>query len=278
MSLIPLIQRLVANHQSSNILRGVPTHAQLTLTLLRIGEINHTPIPPVPKSKSDEPQTNTAINPDTLPLAGSTREKLDAIQPSPTHKAHSHESGESKQGSQDDTTKHKHLSKIVRVFKGQTKVAIDTKLGVDRALAAAGSSTAKSHLGVLPKEEDLVYAGPTDFKARYNGKKGWIHLTTSITAPTLVFTTQEKEPIKGLVDKDVEVSISVDDIHLLKRAAAFSNKIGEKATELSEDRELLGALEVQDASEKTWRFTALPERDELFNRLVAMGSQKWVNL
>lgn len=263
------------NPSQSNILRGVPTNAQLTLTLLRIGEINHTPLPPVPSSKKDDPQGRTAIDPDDIPLEGTEGEKLDAINPSPMHKAHSHESGESK--GDDEGPKHKHLSKIVKVFKGQTKAGVDTKLGIDRVRAVAGSEKAKGHVGVLPKEEQIVYAGPTDFKARYKGKKGWVHITTG-DKPAVVFTTQDKEPVTGLIDKDVEVSIAVSDIYILKRAAAFSNKVGEKLTEFSQDRELLSALEIQDAKEKTWRFTALPERDELFNRLVAMGNQRWVNL
>lgn len=257
---------------SSNLLRGVPTHAQLTLTLLRIGEVNKTPLPPVPSSNKDDPQQNTAVDLDDIPLNVSDEDKLQAIDPSSMHKAHSHESGEPQ-----DEPKHKRLSKIARVFKGQTKATVDAKLAVDKVLAAGGSSNAKGHLGVLPKTEKLVYAGPTDFKARYNGKPGWLHITSEVK-PSLVFTTQEAMPVGDLVSKDVEFTIPVEDIKVLKRAAAFSNKLGKKAAEYSEDRELLGALEIDDLSGKTWRFTALPERNELFNRLVAMGRQRWENL
>lgn len=259
----------------NNILRGVPSHAQLTLILLRIGEVNHTPIPPVPSSKKDDAHPNTVVDPDEVPLGATTGEKLDAMNPSPMQKAHSHESGNPSKD--DESPRHKHLSKITRVFKGQTKAAVSTKLAADKVLAAAGNETAKGHLGVLPKEERLVYAGPTDFKARYQGKKGWVHITEG-EQPLVVFTKQEQEPLRGLIEKEVEFSIPVADIHILKRAAAFANKVGEKAAEFSQDRELLSALEIQDAKEKTYRFTALPERDELFNRLVAMGNQRWVNL
>jgi hypothetical protein len=39
----------------NTILKGVPTNAQLTLTLLRIGEANKAPLPPPPKSGPPPP-------------------------------------------------------------------------------------------------------------------------------------------------------------------------------------------------------------------------------
>jgi hypothetical protein len=172
--------------------------------------------------------------------------------------------------------KYKHLSKISRMFKAYTKAAVETKLAADHVLAAGGSEKSKGHLGVIPKTKNLIYAGPSHFKARFEGKKGWLYITETAN-PSLGFTTHDptsesSERLEPLVE------IMVKDIKELKRARAFPNKAAEMAADFSSGQELLGSVEIVDAEGKTWRYTAVPERDELFNRLVAMGGQKWENL
>jgi hypothetical protein len=50
---------------------------------------------------------------------------------------------------------------------------------------------------------------------------------------------------------------------------------------------MLGALEVstidteetdKNQADEVYRFTAIPERDALYNRLVAVGQQRWENM
>ena len=41
------------------------------------------------------------------------------------------------------------------------------------------------------------------------------------------------------------------------------------------DREVKDGIVIVDKSGKEYRVTALKERDELFNRLIAMGNQVW---
>jgi len=94
----------------------------------------------------------------------------------------------------------------------------------------------------------------------------------------LAFTTHEPKPDGSHTALDAVLSIAVDDIKELQRSHAFVSKAGELAANWSEDKQLLGSLEVEDVSGKSWKFTAIPERDELFNRLVALGSQRWENL
>lgn len=257
----------------SNILRGVPTNNQLTLTLLRIGEIHNTPLPPVPSSKPDDEDIENQVDPNDLPIDGTEEEKANALSPSSPEKAHTSGNPESN----NDQPKHKRLSKITRIFKGNTKTAVATKLTADRVLATAGSKRAKDHLGVLPKEKNLIYAGPSDFKARYEGKKGWIYITEE-EHPILAFTTHDPQPDGSHTDFESELKIKVDDIKMLKRAHAFVSGVGEKAANWSGDEKLLAGLEVEDIRGDFWKFTAIPERDELFNRLVALGSQRWENM
>ena len=41
-------------------------------------------------------------------------------------------------------------------------------------------------------------------------------------------------------------------------------------------RQVKDGLEIVDAEGKSWALTAVGMRDQLFNRLCAMGGQKWV--
>ncbi|KAI9732272.1 MAG: hypothetical protein M1818_007591 [Claussenomyces sp. TS43310] len=256
----------------NNILRGVPTNNQLTLTLLRIGEIHHSPIPPVPRTQGSDENQRPSIDVDKVPLAASRSEVVEAIEElSPMEKGHG-DDGEM----EDSKPKHRHLSKIVSFLKGNTKTIVESKMAVDHVRAAAGSHKAQGHLGVVAKLENIVYAGPNDFKARLEGKKGWLYITSTASDPTLSFTTDD--PRKMHTQLQNMVTIPVRNIQRVKRATAFASKPAEMAANWSADRELLASVEIVDEKDKTWRFTAVPERDELFNRLVALGKQKWENM
>jgi hypothetical protein len=251
----------------------VPTNNQIAITLLRIGEAYKTPLPPVPVSKKDEPYQRNSIDVNEIPLDASRTEKELAVMPEPTV-------GQTAENN-DEGPKHKHLSKILRVFKGETKAAVETKLAIDHVRAAAGSEKAKGHLGILPKEKNLVYAGPSEFKARYQGKAGWLYITESVE-PSLIFTKHDARTPAGKLVEQAELTIPIKEIKRLKRATAFANKPAEMAANYSEDKDLLGGIEISTAdtnqANDVYRFTAIPERDELFNRLVAMGQQRWENM
>jgi hypothetical protein len=190
--------------------------------------------------------------------------------------------------SESEKPRHRHLSKALTFLKGNTKATVESKLAIDHVRAAAGSHKAQGHLGVLPKKENLVYAGPAEFKARYMGKKGWLYITDASTSPLsnssprLLFVTEDARKKHGQIDvsdeKKILWSIALCDIHRLKRATAFVNKPAEMAADWAEDTELLGSLEIDDLKGETCRFTAIPERDALFNRLVALGGQRWENM
>ena len=249
----------------------MPTNNQIALTLLRIGEAYKTPLPPVPTSKPEDPYQKKQIDVDDIPLDASRAEKVYAISPHTTPSSTQEVEG----------PKHKHISKILRIFKGETKAAVETKLAVDHVRAAAGSEKAKGHLGVLPKEKNLVYAGPSEFKARYQGKAGWLYITES-AEPLLVFTKHDPRATGAKSLEQAELSIPIKEIKRLKRATAFSIKPAEMVADYSEDKELLGSVEISTAdtnqANDVYRFTAIPERDELFNRLVAIGQQRWENM
>ncbi|KAK0124803.1 hypothetical protein ONS96_008684 [Cadophora gregata f. sp. sojae] len=254
----------------NNILRGVPTNSQLTLALLRIGEVHNTPIPPVPTSNPEDADQHQAIDLEDIPVGSSPSAKVSAIQESPSTQAQHEE--------KKPQPKHNKLSKISRIFKGNTKTAVESKLAIDHVRAKVGSDKAKGHLGVLPKPKNLIYAGPSHFKARLDGKQGWLYITEG-TQPILLYTMKDPRPNSKDSGESLEpvVQIDVEAIKKLKRATAFVGKPAEMAAGWSSDKELLGSVEVEDGDGKMWRFTALPERDELFNRLIAVGGQRWEN-
>lgn len=256
-----------------------------------MGEAHGSPIPPVPRTKPSDVNKDPNVSFNQIPLKVSRHEVEQAVQPSSKASEHDGHSSPPNTGNQADNEKgdpkHRHLSKVIMFFKGNSKSVVNTKLAVDHIRAATGSNEARGRLGVLQEQKNLTYAGPSSFKARFNGEKGWLHIkssatstTTDSTKPHLIFTTEDPRYHDiDLSNKDKFLwSIAVDDIHRLKRASAFVSKPIEKAVDLSGDTELLSSLEIVDEREKTWQFTAIPERDELFNRLIALGKQRWENM
>jgi Protein of unknown function (DUF3292) len=206
-----------------------------------------------------------------VPLGASRMEVAYAIQaPAPQRGSAGKQSEDNTEGA----LGHKPVSKIVRLFKGSIGAAVEARLGIDRLRAAKGSEGAKDHLGVLTKVEELVYAEPSVFKARLEGKEGWVYVNGGAT-PGLTFSNHGPGPSGRPEKMDPVFEIAVGDIKRLTRAKALASKPVEKSVDWSADKTLLASLDIEDPSGKTRRFTALPERDELFNRLVAIGSQKW---
>jgi hypothetical protein len=237
--------------------------------------VHDTPLPPVPSSKPEDIDQPADINIDKIPLGGSRADIAQAIQPdSPTASATTKNSQHNIQG----RTEHKHIARMIRFFRGATKGVVDAKFGSDHIRAKAGSEKTKDCVGVFIKPEDLTYAEPDRFKARFEGKSGWVYIIEG-AAPRLLFSIQTPDH-NGRSNKiDPIFEIPVGDISMLKRSAASVKKPLEKAVEWSSsNKELLTSLEFEDRFGQSRRFTALLERDELFNRLVAIGDQHWENM
>jgi hypothetical protein len=254
---------------NSNILRGVPTNIQIAITLLRIGEAHNTPLPPVPTSNPGDPNHQNVIDVEKIPLDATRTEVLDATKP----RAVEEPDGDDKDT---DTPKHKHLSRVIRFFKGNAKCVVETKLAIDHVRAVSGSETAKGHLGVMPKTTSLAYTGPSQYSCRFEGKHGWVVIRKSVS-PSLLFTRDDPRQ-RSPKDLEPVFEIAVKDMKRVKRATAFVSSAIESVAAASSDKQLLASIEIEDEKEKTWRLTAIPERDALFNRLVAIGDQRWQNM
>ena len=174
-----------------------------------------------------------------------------------------------------DKPKHRHGEHILGFFKGTTKTGVTTKFGIDKARAKIGSETAKDHLGVLPKGKDTEVSGPVDFKGRYKGSKGWIYISTNVDVPTVSFSNKSSDGT-GLEPESASAkfSIPIQDIRELKKVGG----LGWKAKIIvgwATGRTIADGLEIMDKKGVTYKVTAVRLREELFNRLVAMGGQKW---
>lgn len=178
-------------------------------------------------------------------------------------------------------SKDKHHGKkghrILGAFKSSVRASVTSAMGADRLKASAGSTQAKNRLGVLPKRGDDLTSGPVEFKSRYHGKKGHTYISTKATIPCVSFSTDssiEKVGTSEREDLHPVWSIAVADIKELKKVGGFGWK-AKLVVGWALDREVADGLEITDRDGNAWKVTAVPLRDELFNRLVAMGGQKW---
>ncbi|RPA93927.1 hypothetical protein L873DRAFT_1703435 [Choiromyces venosus 120613-1] len=249
----------------NTVLKGVPSNAQLTITLLRIGEASKAPLPPPPRSGSPVPNDPANITMDDVPPEVSPTDVTAAAAP---------DAQMLKQHEPEHEEEHKKPigKRLLGFLKGTTKTGVSTALGVDKLKATAGSEHAKNRLGVLQEKSEVDPAGPVELEGRYRGKKGYIYIITSAASPCVCFTT-ERYSGKGQLGK-LDFSIAIADIIELKNMGGLGWK-SKMVVGWAMDREIVNGLEIVEKNGQSKMLTAIPLREELFNRLVAMGGQKW---
>ncbi|EDU51375.1 DUF3292 domain containing protein [Pyrenophora tritici-repentis] len=283
---LSLLNRKYPNWQKllelrNTLLKGVPTNAQLTVTLLRIGEANKAPLPPPPHIAEPPPDKPVDINEEELRATGAdwplnaTQEELDAAMAHDSTTAH--ETGGEDIDKAKDSKHGKKGTKILNFFRGTVKGGVETTMTADKVKAAAGSTHAKNRLGAVPPRGMDLTSGPVEFKARFDGKKGHVYITTKATIPSIAFSTDKTIEKIGSVDReDLHPlwSLPVGDIMEMRKVGGFGWK-ARLVVGWAMGREVADGLVITDRRLNEYRITALPLRDELFNRLVAMGGQKW---
>lgn len=259
----------------NSILKGVPTNAQLTITLLRIGEANKAPLPPPPRSDEPPPSKPASINGDeiTATLDTNHEELQSAI-----HKGDDQKEAEAQfreKEAREQKHKHRHGERILGFFKGTTNAGVETKFGVDKARAhVLGSEAAKETLGIIPKELDRESSGPVDFKARYKGSKGWVFISTKADVPTISFSYSSTGHSGEEPEKGAKWSVPVQEITELKKFGGLGWK-GKIVVSWATGKSIADGLEIVTKAGDRYKITAIRLREELFNRLVSMGGQKW---
>lgn len=249
---------------TSTLLYGVPTNAQLTITLLRIGEANKAPLPPPPPPGTAVPQTPV--------VEDSTGE---------IHDAENHEVT----GATSESTppKQKKSSKILGFIKGTTKAGVRSVIGVDHLKASipAGriAEPAKMRRGVVgSKSEARESDGPTTFEGRHHGNKGLIVISTSATPPAVSFVKNfhsSKATMDGLRAAPEPIfTIAVADIASVKKIGGFGWK-GKAVVGWSLNTEVADGIEIVSKTGVKEILTAVPRRDEVFNRIIAVSHKSY---
>lgn len=278
------------------LLRGVPTNAQLTVTLLRIGEANKSPLPPPPPAVVAPPPSalhgsDMADHPDLPP------EYAEQLADAQADDVASRPAGED--ASTTDPKTGKKGSKVLGLLKGVTKAGVETALGVNRVKATTIQSMhAKTKLGVVQSEAmSKKYAsdGPVKFKARYRGKRGHVYIVTTAATPSVAFERQghanplsaaaaaskgsggvsAAEQAQRLVQqKGATFAIAIDEIKEIHKVGGLGWK-GKLVVGWALGGEVADGIEIVDKQDRVHKLTAMGRRDEVFNRLIALGSQKW---
>jgi hypothetical protein len=202
----------------NTLLKGIPTNAQLTITLLHIGGASKAPLPPPSYSGPPPSEAAHATAGQNLEHLGksmrrtiasklltysegaSDAEISDAIHPDATTTTSATHPEEQV----------KKRSRFLAAIKGATKGGVESVLGTDRLKAAAGGEHAKNRLGVL-KRGEAPLSGLIDFPARYKGRRGHPYITSTATCPALSWTTEREDvdPVFSIAVADIKVCSTI---------------------------------------------------------------------
>lgn len=248
-----------------------------------MGEVDSAPLPPPPSSVENEP---------AWPVY---RKKFRNL--TNKNKNKDKDTAETPQdGSNGGGTKPKRRwAKVLRFVKSTIAIAIKSHATFDRAIAVAGASHSKSLFDLLQKQGHTksllsllhnpsgvaAISGPLKFDAKFERKRGAVVVDSSKEPAVLYFTTYQSA---GLDDLRIECrkkgsvlfQLPVTDIEELKKTEGLGWK-GKLIVELtagskeSADGLIISGSEIG----QKYHVTGMRERDQLFNRLVAIGVQFW---
>lgn len=185
--------------------------------------------------------------------------------------AETESSAEQNDDSDKKSNKSKKRSKkhaFLSMLKGTVRGGVNTALTADWAKAAAGGQHAKERKGVVDTGKERPDIGPVRFEARYRGEEGYVYVTQAATTPALSWT-----PHSEIMESAWTVLIS--DIEELQKAGGLGWKT-KAVVGWALQREIMGGIVIKTgAGGKEYHLTAIWGRDEVFNRLIAVGQQKW---
>jgi len=169
-------------------------------------------------------------------------------------------------------------SRLLGFFKSTTKAVVRTAIGTDALKAKAGSEPAKHRLGAVPSHKANLLSGPVEFMCRYDGAKGHVYIFYSDSTPYLAFSTDKMIAEHGTVSRNVDLkplwTVDMTQIAELRKVGGFK-WAAKLVVGWALEREVADGLEIcmRDGTSKL--VTAVPLRDELFNRACAIGGQVW---
>ncbi|KAI0937422.1 hypothetical protein AcV5_005335 [Taiwanofungus camphoratus] len=277
-----------------SILKGVPTNAQLTITLLRMAEASKTPLPPPPST--NKPLKTPHKHPKGSAAAVKEHDfEFDTSNYEVEGVGHHEEKTSAGHGIDEKSPKPKSGGKFARFIKGTSRLAVGGALNLDHVKAMVGSETAKRRLGAAPDPDTTIQGsragvgdGPTAYEARFHGKRGHVLLVTGAAQPFVSFVW-DKNLSRNLASAVVAsagtgaggaeappavFTIALADIRGLRKVGGYGWK-GKLIIGWALQRGVLDGIEIEDANGETKILTAIKGRDEFFDRLIAMGGHSW---
>ncbi|GAA95722.1 hypothetical protein E5Q_02379 [Mixia osmundae IAM 14324] len=234
-----------------SLLKGVPTNAQLTLTLLRVAERNRAPLPPPPGTAGGVPPP--------APVVDEKGAVLD------------HDSPEGKEKTEQDKkadAKPKKQSKLVSFIKSSTRAGVGAALGADRVKATVGSESSKRRIGVLFSSMDEPVDGPSYYQARLHGKRGHLNVQTTSTPPCIAFYNT------FTLGAEAIWTLPIADIQELKKVGGLGWK-SKLVVSYALNLDIVDGLAIIDKQGNSKLLTAIKRRDECFNRLLSLANHQW---
>lgn len=164
--------------------------------------------------------------------------------------------------------KPKRTQRLLDFLKSTAKGGAQAAITADKAKAAAGWKEARNRLGVVNKRERFeLDRGPVSFPARFDGNKGHVFLTTTATTPAVSWTSDLKE-------LNPAWTVAIGDIEEIRKVGGLGWK-SKLVVGWSMQREVADGLVLCTKDGRELQLTAIVIRDELFDRLVAIGDQMW---
>ena len=199
------------------------------------------------------------------------------------------------------TTKRRWVAKVLSFARRTIATAIKGHATLDRAIAIAGSAHTKTLRGMLqnqnllqiwymtqgssswgtPSALSALAGGALKFDAKFERKRGALVVDDSKDPPVLYFTTYQSSGLNDLrlesrKKGSVLFQLPVTDVRELKKTQGLSWK-GKLIVELTAgSKDTVEGLVISGSGpEQCYQLTGMRERNQLFNRLVAMGGQFW---
>ncbi|KAI9155480.1 Short-chain dehydrogenase/reductase ABA4 [Paramyrothecium foliicola] len=263
----------------SLIFDGVPTNAQLAATLMRLGERQNAPLPPPPAVKQTPSKGSTQIDSDVVDTMGDDKpmgvRREEVVQAAAPDEEKIRDSG----GGNDLVTEADSQGqgrKIFKIFKSGARGLAKSIVKADHLSAKAGRDSAKMRLGAVSLRDDPEIAGPVEYTCRLNGERGYAYLTTNPLGTEICFT-KERALHDGSTENEAAPPVwvlPVADVRELNKYSGYGTKTKLLAG-WSLERQVMDGVEITDTHGNSTILTAMPRRDQFFNRLCTMGKQRW---
>lgn len=152
-------------------------------------------------------------------------------------------------------------------FKHSSKRAVKLFHKIDKMRASHGSTRAQVRLDLGQTTREVPDAGPYRFPARYNGASGYLHLATAAATPSVAWQSHDE-------NLETAWAVMINDIVDISKVDGMSFKTKHFVQWALEKESVMG-LKLTMSTGECYHLDPVVKRDEVFNRLIAMGDQIW---